>query len=80
MEFLLAELPASPPVPFALADGKWVVLHTGAVIMLDEPGFPLAAYFPGAGGMAMALRVNDALRAVGLAEEAKPVLWTPNDT
>ena len=62
LEYLLAELPDSPPVPFCLADGKWALLHGGAVIMRDEPGYPLAAYFPGPDGMTMALRVNDALK------------------
>ena len=71
MNFLVAELPDSPPVPFPLGDNKWVLLYGGAVIMRDEPGYPLCAYFPGPGGMAMALRVNDALKS------APPVLWTP---
>ena len=76
MNFLVAELPDSPPVPFPLGDNKWALLYGGAVIMGDEPSYPLVAYFPGPGGMAMALRVNDALKA----EQTPGVgIWRPTD-
>ena len=76
LNYLLAELPADQPVPFKLTEG-WCFAYGGAVILKDLPGYPLCAYFPGADGMAMALRVNDALKG-GIA--AQSVLWKPDGT